>query len=155
MVNSEQINIVLTEIAGPLDALSVAFAEDEGFWIVVFEEELPVFLVPTGRGNHWILSGPIGDPPETAPEKFNDLVMIYNGQPELSGGFRIGLDEPEGLLKLSVDLSPADLEPDALLAMIGELRKCRRTWGDVADNWQPRAADTPPGEALIPPDSVA
>ena len=151
MIN-DQVDAVLKEIAEALKAGSIAFVDKHDWWVILFEEELPLFMAPSGRSNHWVLSGPIADLPEVAAEKFSNLAMIYNGQPELSGGFRIGLDEPDGMLKLSLDLSPADLERDTLLAIITEFRKCRQTWERLAENWQPAASGGPQSAQTIRPD---
>ena len=146
---TRKIDLILTECAEDMEAASIAYVEDANYWIVAFEEEMPLYLNPTEREHHWVLSGPVCDPPEIGTSAFIDLVMIYNGQPELSGGYRIGFDEPEGMLKLSVDLSPLDLARDRFLAMSSEFRRCRYTWEAVAENW--RQAGDAATDVSIPP----
>ena len=148
---NESINQILIENAESMEAASVAFVDDLNYWIIVFEEEMPLFLNPTEREHHWVLAGPICDPPSIDTARFFDLVMVYNGQPELSGGFRIGLDEPDGMLKLSVDLGSADLAQDRFLALSSEFRRCRLTWEGLAENWQPADTAGPGDEARLPP----
>jgi len=129
------LNAVLAE-AGTIIETGAITAHDGGaLWTFEFEDEAPLYLERSIRGELLILSGEVDALPEEARPKLFELLLLYNSQGPETGGARFAIDGPDGAVVLSLDIAADDLDVNHLAALVQDFRALRHSWRAIISRW--------------------
>ena len=150
MLAIEQLQQMLTELGSLMDLSAVAEFEDGTGWGLVVDEETSLTIDYDAAGARLMLSVEIAEPSTGNLLKLYEMLLVYNGLWDQTGGLSMSLDAPGGTVMMSLALGTDGLNPNKLADIVSGFLEIRQGWieilatnpKDSSDNVLP---DPPPG----------
>lgn len=128
MADWHQVNALMSELGPILDPLDITAYEAEGTWTLLVDEETLLVIEHDEELGRLFLSADIGAPPEAERLAVYELLLRYNAQGRETGGVRMALEEPGGMLMQICDLPLAGLDVTGLQAAIAAFARTADAW---------------------------
>jgi len=133
MANMEQMHDLMIEI-GPLMELAEVVEFDNGAaWSLAIDDDVAVLAEYDPEQGRLHLTGEVGAPPAERRTATYETLLLFNGHWQETGGVRMALDEPGGLVLQVVDITADGLNAAALQMIVGNFVEKLLVWRTVID----------------------
>ena len=125
---------------GPLLELGAVIESDDGDgWVLVIDEDDGVLVELDEAEGRIFLSAEAGLPDDDARARLYETLLAYNAQWYASGGVRMALDEPGGVVVQMLELPAAELDAARLSQVFTAFLKVLSGWRAIVSG-RPSAA---------------
>lgn len=122
------LDIILSDLAAPIGASYVGRIGHES-WRILFDDPDEAIEIEYAPERRLItIVAELAAPGPESREALYHLALQYNYLWTETGGARLSLDGPDGLLVLSVDIAFALIEPVKIAEILGLIRRSARDW---------------------------
>lgn len=146
MIELDELNALMTELGPKLDALQVKHFEGKNFWTVLFDEAVLLYVDLDPARQTLVVSADVAEPlPEARLARY-EMILQYNNLWTETGGLRMALDSPEGVVVLLVDVPLAGITRETLATLCGNFVEAVHTWREILERPLDTGGDTPPAD---------
>ena len=130
MLTAEQLQQLLTEL-GDLINMAVEPFDDSAGWTLAVDEQTEVTVDYEPGGARLMLSAELGIPGHRDLAKLYQMLLVYNGQWQRTGGLFMSLDTPDGPIRMALAVGTAGLSTQRLAEILTAFLDIHRGWQEI------------------------
>lgn len=142
MTTAEQIEQLIKEIGPAMPDIDAVVQTEDPSWAIQFSDETIIIIEPADDPSRMVISAELGAVAEVQQRIVYETLLCYNLMWRDSGGVKIGLAGPQGVLIISVDVCVEGLTLMSLQKEIERFLKIARSWTQYVG--QADSAEMPP-----------
>ncbi len=124
----EQIQQLMQELGPVMPEIDAIVQTEEPSWAIQFSDESILVIEPADEPPRLVMSSELGTAPESAERQLYEAMLSYNLMWRDSGGLKVGLAGPKGVLIISWEVSLDGMTLNELQSAISRFLKAASSW---------------------------